>query len=94
MRLFAGLDQAAARDPDQPLTGSTLFMRDDLLVRVVDLRGPGQDKSADPAMGAKPSELSLLLDPGREWDLTIKDGVRDFLGSCAMDLIADRGARG
>jgi heme-degrading monooxygenase HmoA len=94
MRLFAGLDQAAARDPDQPLTGSTLFMRDDLLVRVVDLRGPGQDKSADPAMGAKPSELSLLLDPGQEWDLTIKDGVRDFLGSCAMDLIADRGARG
>jgi quinol monooxygenase YgiN len=94
MRLFAGLDQAAAGDPDQPLAGSTLFMRDDLLVRVVDLRGPGRDKSVDPAMGAKPSELSLLLDPGQEWDLTIKDGVRDFLGSCAMDLIANRGARG
>jgi heme-degrading monooxygenase HmoA len=92
MRLFAGLDQAAAGDPDQPLAGSTLFMRDDLLVRVVDLRGAGRDKSADPAMGAKPSELSLLLDPGQEWDLTIKDGVRDFLSSCAMDLIANRGA--
>jgi heme-degrading monooxygenase HmoA len=93
MRLFADLDRAAAGDPDQPLAGSTLFMRDDLLVRVVDLRGPGRDKSADPAMGAKPSELSLLLDPGQERDLTIKDGVRDFLSSCAMDLIANRGAR-
>jgi hypothetical protein len=44
-------------------------------------------------MGAKPSELSLLLDPGQERDLTIKDGVRDFLSSCAMDLIANRGTR-
>jgi heme-degrading monooxygenase HmoA len=94
MRLFADLDQAAAGDPNQPLAGSTLFMRDDLLVRVVDLRGPGRDKSADPAMDAEPGELSLLLDPGQEWDLTIKDGVRDFLGSCAMDLITNRGARG
>ena len=52
-------------------------MRDDLLVRVVDLRGPGREKSADPAMGADPGELSLLLDPGQDWDLTTKDGVRE-----------------
>jgi heme-degrading monooxygenase HmoA len=94
MRLFADLDQAAAGDPDQPLAGSTLFMRDDLLVRVVDLRGPGLDKSADPAMSAEPDELSVLLEPGQEWDLTIKDGVRDFLSSCAMDLVANRGGAG
>jgi hypothetical protein len=93
MRLFADLDQAAAGDPDQPLAGSTLFMRDDLLVRVVDLRGPGREKSADPAMGADPGKLSLLLDPGQDWDLTTKDGVREFLASCAMDLITDRGAQ-
>ncbi len=93
MRLFAELDQAAAGDPDQPLAGSTLFMRDDLLVRVVDLRGPAREKSADPAMGADPGELSLLLDPGRDWDLTTKDGVRDLLASCAMELITDRMAR-
>jgi heme-degrading monooxygenase HmoA len=90
MRLFADLDRAAAADPDQRLAGSTLFMRDDLLVRVVDLRGPARGKSADPAMGADPGELSLLLDPSQDWDLTTKDGV---LASCAMELITDRMAR-
>jgi heme-degrading monooxygenase HmoA len=93
MRLFADLDQAAAGDPDQPLAGSTLFMRDDLLVRVVDLSGPAREKSADPAMGADPGELSLLLDPGQDRDLTTRDGVRDLLASCAMELITDRMAR-
>ena len=43
-------------------------------------------------MGAEAGELSLLLDPGQDWDLTTKDGVRDLLASCAMDLITDRGA--
>jgi hypothetical protein len=41
-------------------------------------------------MGADPGELSLLLDPGQDWDLTTKDGV---LASCAMELITDRMAR-
>ncbi|MGH3250917.1 MAG: SchA/CurD-like domain-containing protein [Trebonia sp.] len=91
MRLFAHLDQAAAGDPDRPLAGSTLFLRDDLLVRVVDLRGPGREKSADPAMDAEPDELSQLLDAGEDRDLTTRDGVRDFLAGCAMDLIANRG---
>jgi heme-degrading monooxygenase HmoA len=93
IRLFADLDQAAAGDPDQPLAGSTLFARDDLLVRVVDLRGPGRDKSADPTMSVEPGKLSPLLDPGQDCDLTTRDGVRDFLASCAMDLITDRRAR-
>lgn len=89
-RLFHDLDGAAAADPAEPLAASTLFMRDDLLVRLVDLRGTGRDKLADPAMGAEPGELSLLLDPGRDRDLTTGDGLRNFLASCAMDLITDR----
>jgi quinol monooxygenase YgiN len=93
MRLLADLDQDAAADPCHPLAGSTLFMRDDLLVRVVDLRGSGREKSADPATGADPGELGPLLDPGQDRDLTAKDSVRDFLASCAMDLITDRGTR-
>ena len=93
-RLFHDLDGAAAADPAEPLTASTLFMRDDLLVRLVDLRGTGRDKLADPAMGAEPGELSLLLDPGRDRDLTTGDGLRNFLASCAMDLITDRGSAG
>jgi hypothetical protein len=44
-------------------------------------------------MTADPGELSLLLDPGQDWDLTTKDGVRDVLASCAMELITDRRAR-
>jgi heme-degrading monooxygenase HmoA len=91
-RVFSAVDQAAAADPGQPLVGSTLFMRDDLLVRVVDLRGPGREKTADPAMGAEPGKLSPLLDPGQDQDLTTADGVRRFLAGCAMDLITDRGA--
>ena len=93
-RLFHDLDGAAAADPAEPLTASTLFMRDDLLVRLVDLRGTGRDKLADPVMGAEPGELSLLLDPGRDGDLTTGDGLRNFLASCAMDLITDRGSAG
>jgi heme-degrading monooxygenase HmoA len=92
MRLFCDEDRAAAADPNQPLAASTLFMRDDLLVRMVDLRGTGRDKLADPAMGAEPGELSLLLDPGRDRDLTTRDGLRNFLASCAMELITDRTA--
>ncbi|HET6189903.1 MAG TPA: SchA/CurD-like domain-containing protein [Trebonia sp.] len=93
-RLFHDLDRAAAADPAEPLAASTLFMRDDLLVRLVDLRGTGRDKLADPAMGAESGELSLLLDPGRDRDLTTGDGLRNFLASCAMDLITDRGSAG
>lgn len=93
-RLFRDLDGAAAADPAEPLAASTLFMRDDLLVRLVDLRGTDRDKRADPAMGAEPGELSLLLDPGRDRDLTTGDGLRNFLGSCAMNLITDRGSAG
>jgi heme-degrading monooxygenase HmoA len=92
MRLFCDKDRAAAADPNQPLAASTLFMRDDLLVRIVDLRRTGRDKLADPAMGTEPGELSLLLDPGPDRDLTTGDGLRNFLASCAMELITDRAA--
>ena len=92
MRLFRDMDGAAAEDPSQRLTSSTLYLRDDLLVRVIDLYGTGRDELADPAMETLPEELSLLLEPGQDGDLTTRDGLRDFLASCAMDLITDRGA--
>jgi hypothetical protein len=88
------MDGAAAADPDQPLTGSTLFLRDRLLVRVIDLRGTGQGKAADPALRAEPGELGPLLDPGQDRDLTTSEGLRNFLAGCAMDLITDRGTAG
>jgi heme-degrading monooxygenase HmoA len=48
-RLFARLDQAAAQDPEHPLAGSTLFLRDDLLVRLADSRAQNGNRVADPA---------------------------------------------
>ena len=92
LRLFADLDRAAAADPDQPLAGSTVYLRDDLLVRVVDRYPPGQETSAGLAASVDPGELSLLLDPGPDGDLTTRDGIRDYLASCAMEVITDRGA--
>jgi heme-degrading monooxygenase HmoA len=98
LRLFADLDRAAAADPGQPLAGSTMYMRDDLLVRVIDRYAAGQETSAAPETSAGlitsagPGELSLLLDPGRDGDLTTANGIRDYLASCAMAVITDRGA--
>jgi len=91
MRLFADLDRAAAADPDQPLAGSTMYLRDDLLVRVIDRCDPDRETSADPVASADPAELSLLLDPGQDADLTTRNGIRDYLADCAMAVITDRG---
>jgi heme-degrading monooxygenase HmoA len=93
LRLLADLDRAAAADPDHPLARSTLFIQDDLLVRVADWHGPGRERFTDPAADAGPGELALLLDPGQDGDLTTRKGIRDYLASCAMALITDRGAQ-
>jgi heme-degrading monooxygenase HmoA len=90
LRHLAGLDRAAVADPGQPLAGSTMFMRDDLLVRVADWHGPASGRPADPVLSADPGELSLLLAPGQ--DLTAANGLRDYLASCAMTVVTDRGA--
>jgi heme-degrading monooxygenase HmoA len=94
MRVLSDVDGAAVADPAQPLTASTLFLRDGMLVRLVDLRGTARHKLADPAMDVEPAELGLLLDPGQDLDLTTGEGLRNLLASCAMDLITDRGSAG
>jgi hypothetical protein len=43
--MLSELDKAAVADPAQPLVGSTVFHRDDVLVRVVDLCEPGVGKA-------------------------------------------------
>ncbi|MEW2246811.1 MULTISPECIES: SchA/CurD-like domain-containing protein [unclassified Streptomyces] len=42
-RLLARQDAAAAGDPDSPVTSCTVFHRDDLVVRLVDVAGDPQD---------------------------------------------------
>jgi hypothetical protein len=89
-RLFADLDRAAAADPDQPLASSTMYLRDDLLVRVIDRCDSDRETSADPVASVDPAKLSLLLDPGQDGDLTTRSGIRDYLAGRAMAVITDR----
>jgi heme-degrading monooxygenase HmoA len=93
--LLAQQDEAAADDPRSPVLRSTIFQRDDVVVRLIDVRG-GLD-AADPV-------LSLgLSDPGRAAELTAfpggagaknstpQDGdLARFLELARMDLITDR----
>ncbi|MGW2487621.1 SchA/CurD-like domain-containing protein [Streptomyces sp. NPDC001606] len=52
--LLAQTDEAAADDPASPVLRSTIFQRDDVVVRLIDLR-PGAD--ADAAAAAAPADL-------------------------------------
>ena len=92
-RLLAGLDESAAKDPGQPLLSSTVFLSDDILVRVVDLRGQHGPTTTGIAVGSAAGELSRLLDLGGSGEPMTEDGIGLFLGGCSMDLITDRRAK-
>jgi heme-degrading monooxygenase HmoA len=92
-RHLAHQDELAAEDPDTPLAGSTMFLRDDLLVRVVDMLTPIEQ---DPVLAVgvsgprKASVLGRLLDLGPHTDLTDPEGPKRFLAEYRMDLVTDR----
>ncbi|MDH6114997.1 quinol monooxygenase YgiN [Kitasatospora sp. MAP12-15] len=92
-RLLAELDVRAAEDPAQPLAASTLFLSQDLLVRIVDLRGPHRETAAGPGLREAAGELARLLDLGPDGDLSTEEGVRRFLAACAMEPVTDRQAQ-
>ncbi|MFE0457568.1 SchA/CurD-like domain-containing protein [Streptomyces sp. NPDC058914] len=93
--LLAQQDEAAAEDPRNPVLCSTIFQRDDVVVRLIDVRGGLT--AGDPA-------LSLgLLDPAKAAELTTFPGASGAGGSAPqdgdlarllelarMDLITDR----
>ncbi|MFB7460146.1 MULTISPECIES: SchA/CurD-like domain-containing protein [unclassified Streptomyces] len=88
--LLSQHDEQAGQNPDSPVLRSTVFERDDIVVRLVDVRG-GLD--ADPAAAlaltdpAQASELTTLLDEGA----APKDGdLARLLTLARMDLITDR----
>ncbi|MFF9124583.1 SchA/CurD-like domain-containing protein [Streptomyces sp. NPDC014889] len=90
--LLSHHDERAAQDPDSPVLRSTVFERDDVVVRLVDVCGR---LDADPAgaLGltdpAKVSELTTLLDEGA----APKDGdLARLLTLARMDLVTDRRA--
>ncbi|MEU1177024.1 SchA/CurD-like domain-containing protein [Streptomyces sp. NPDC005820] len=82
-RLLAEQDEAAADDPKCPVLSSTIFQRDDVVVRLVDVRhGVRAD---DPALSPKAAGLKRLLD-GR--------AAKGTAGPTRMALVTDRRSPG
>ncbi|MFD5732761.1 antibiotic biosynthesis monooxygenase [Streptomyces sp. 2333.5] len=94
-RMLAHQDELAADDPQCPITGSTVFQRDDVVVRLIDLRIP---LDSDPmlALGVrgprKTAVLRRLLDTDVAGGLSNDREVAHFLERSDMALITDRWA--
>ncbi|MFB7593640.1 SchA/CurD-like domain-containing protein [Streptomyces sp. NPDC056160] len=88
--LLAQHDERAAEDAGSPILRSTVFERDDVVVRLIDVRGALEADVAS-ALGladaAQVSELTTLLDEGA----AKKDGdLARLLTLARMDLVTDR----
>ncbi|MET9776487.1 SchA/CurD-like domain-containing protein [Streptomyces sp. NPDC006367] len=94
-RLLAQRDEAAADDPGSPVLRSTIFQRDDIVVRLIDVRG-GLD-ACDPAVAlglpdtGQAAELTTLVDAfGGEGD----GGLAEALRQARMTPVTDRRSPG
>jgi heme-degrading monooxygenase HmoA len=94
-QLLAEQDEAAADDPRSPVLRSTIFQRDDVVVRLIDLRG-GLD-AGDPALSlglldsAKAAELTTFLDGTSGAKTAARDGgLPHLLKLARMELVTDR----
>ncbi|GLV94347.1 SchA/CurD-like domain-containing protein [Streptomyces virginiae] len=85
-RFLAGQDEAAARRPGSPVRSSSIFQRDDIVVRLIDVRGPLE---ADPetVYGISGPRKAAVLDR-----LTLPPGGRGRAAHHTMNLITDRRA--
>ncbi|WP_046780687.1 SchA/CurD-like domain-containing protein [Streptomyces yangpuensis] len=92
-RLLAAQDEAAVDDASSPIEASTVFQRDDVVVRLLDLRGP---HDARPALtlgvegGHKAAVLARLLDSAKDGVPTTHQEISRFLERSEMRLITDR----
>ncbi|MGW1560822.1 SchA/CurD-like domain-containing protein [Streptomyces sp. NPDC002144] len=83
--LLARQDEKAADDPRSPVVRSTIFQRDEVVVRLIDVRG---DLDA-----ADPTLVLGIADPARLAELTTlsKDGdLKHVLGQARAELVTDR----
>ncbi|MCX4820085.1 antibiotic biosynthesis monooxygenase [Streptomyces sp. NBC_01142] len=94
-KLLAKQDEVAADSPDSPISSSTIFQRDDIVVRLIDLSGP---LDAHPALalgvsGPRKAAMfaRLLATPQGGMPATDKEMAR-FLARSDMQLITDRSA--
>ncbi|MFI9291992.1 SchA/CurD-like domain-containing protein [Streptomyces gardneri] len=97
-RLLSHQDRAAADDPDNPVHSSTVFQRDDIVVRLVDVTG---DLDLDPVASlglkgpGKAAELERLLDGaavGVEGSLETERNINRLLSHADMLPVTDRSA--
>ncbi|MGW7434402.1 SchA/CurD-like domain-containing protein [Streptomyces sp. NPDC054861] len=102
-RLLAEQDQRAAAAPDHPVHSSTVFQRDDIVVRLIDITG---DLDLDPvaSLGLTPTapggpvaddRLQSLLDGpaiGAEGSLTDERTLNRLLSHAEMQPVTDRTA--
>ncbi|MEU1596606.1 SchA/CurD-like domain-containing protein [Streptomyces sp. NPDC005708] len=95
-RLLAQQDAAAAEDPRYPVCSSTIFQRDEIVVRLIDVRG---DVGADPALSlgvadrARAADMSALLDEaavGADGAALQNGDFARFLAFARMEPITDR----
>ncbi|MFJ8077236.1 SchA/CurD-like domain-containing protein [Streptomyces sp. NPDC096176] len=97
-RFLAGQDEVAADLPGSHIDSSTVFQRDDIVVRLVDVRGP-LDSDPPAAVGAlgprKPAVLTKLLDTealGLDNSSHDEKTMLRLLENAQMRLITDRRA--
>ncbi|HEY5834389.1 SchA/CurD-like domain-containing protein [Streptomyces sp.] len=93
-RVLARADELAAVVPGSPLVRSTVFQRDDVVVRVIDLTVP---LAQDPALTTGTTDRDLAAElgrlvelPGAPGDLTTDQGRGNLLAHCEMTHITDR----
>ncbi len=94
-RFLAQQDEVAADSPDNAILSSTVFQRDDIVVRLVDVAG---QLGAHPALSLgiqgerKAACLAKLLADGGQGALGTDAEVSRFLARSDMHLITDRSA--
>ncbi|GAA2408166.1 SchA/CurD-like domain-containing protein [Streptomyces glaucosporus] len=99
-RLLARQDQAAAADPDGPLRAATVFHRDDLVVRLVDVDGDPEETPGTVlglAGDRAAAEVAPLLDtgaPGLGEPLAGDRALLRLLAHAGMRTLADLAAPG
>ncbi|MCK8436621.1 TcmI family type II polyketide cyclase [Streptomyces sp. D2-8] len=94
--LLARQDEAAADDPRSPILRSTIFQRDDVVVRLIDVHGGLEAAEPVQVLGlsdaARVAELTTLLDEatGRSASASKDDSLARCLELARMDLVTDR----
>lgn len=92
--LLGDQDRAAAADRGSPLVQSTVFAREDLFVRMVDLSRPYREVPVA-ASGFSPRVAERLLphlDVGDAGFTADEPALSRFLARCEMSLVTDRAA--